>query len=162
MSHFEDLQKLALLAVLKPDYNSWMRRVCRWYSKSFQTPLEEVENLPTTYVLQHYWEAVYEDLEDDERLAKIVELLENPEDRAIRLAQEKADEDLFVAALEEELKANPEALKNKKTLKKGIKAIEKLSLKPPPGPEEVDIRFVDESILDQMVEAADSKGKPQK
>jgi succinate dehydrogenase flavin-adding protein (antitoxin of CptAB toxin-antitoxin module) len=158
MGYFEDLQKLALLSVLRPDYDAWMRRVCRWYSKTFQTPLDRVEALPIDYVLQHYWESVYEELEGPEQSDKLQELLESPDDRKLRLERERIEEDEFVAAVQEEV--DKDIVKNKKNIKKAVKGIEKLALKPPPPPDDsIEMRFVDESMLDAMAEAADSKGK---
>jgi hypothetical protein len=60
----KDYQILALHATEKPDYGAFYRRVCRWYSKNFSTPLETVLNdLPEHDVLRHYFEDHYYELE---------------------------------------------------------------------------------------------------
>jgi hypothetical protein len=45
------------------DYN--LRRIFRWYSHHFHTPLHEVESLPITDVVRAYWEQRYENLDDE-------------------------------------------------------------------------------------------------
>lgn len=67
-----------------PDY--MLRRVFRWYSKTFHTPLHEVENLPLHDVLVHYHEANYEELEEQE--------LEVERDLLVMTAEERKAEKL--------------------------------------------------------------------
>lgn len=65
MHVFEAVRVIALRNVVKennPDY--FMRRVYRWYSKTFHTPLHVVDELPPEFILQHYWEEHFEDMED--------------------------------------------------------------------------------------------------
>ena len=54
----KNIQLLALEAVEDPDADATRRRICRWYSKEFSTPLHFVENdLPFADVLRHYLES---------------------------------------------------------------------------------------------------------
>jgi hypothetical protein len=82
-----------------PEY--YLRRIFRWYSKTFATPLHEVEELPLSDVLQHYWEEHYEDMAKDsssekpgsgmERLnAERLDAIEDPE--VLRERQMREDE----------------------------------------------------------------------
>lgn len=45
-----------------PSSSYGLRRLFRWYSEKFHTPLHLVENLPVDYILQHHYEAHAEDL----------------------------------------------------------------------------------------------------
>lgn len=158
MAFFDDIQKIAFLSVLRPDYDAWIRKVCRWYSRTFKTPLDQVEDLPINYVLQHYWETVFDEMEDAEKRQALMELLETPEDRKKRVEQEQRAEEDFVAAAQAEV--DKEKIKNKQTLKKAIKGLEKLAMKPPePPPEEVEVKFVDEAVLEALIEAGDKTKK---
>ena len=49
-------QLKALQAVLIGSEAYFYRRVCRWYSNEFHTPLKDVEILPYEHILQHYYE----------------------------------------------------------------------------------------------------------
>lgn len=106
----EAVQVAALQAVLrnkqsKPnsvDSEYSLRRVFRWYSKTFFTPLHEVEDLPLSDVLQSYWEERFEDMEDAELDDEKVRLLEDAEALRLRQIEEDADDaDLWQMARED-------------------------------------------------------------
>lgn len=52
----KSIQILALDAVENPDYDAFIRKVQRWYSKEFSTPLIQVETIDLIHVLQAYYE----------------------------------------------------------------------------------------------------------
>lgn len=94
MNHYLALRLQALRAVLVPDEEATLRHVFRWYSRTFHTPLHEVEDLPVEDVLRTFYEQSYEDLEEEARWAEVRELLETPEERKAKLRrkdEEKAD-----------------------------------------------------------------------
>jgi hypothetical protein len=65
------IQLLALKSVEKPTYEDFYRKVCRWYSTKFSTPLTEVEDMAEEHVLRHYFEDNYSALyESDESESK--------------------------------------------------------------------------------------------
>ena len=111
MDSSEAIRLIALKAVLAarrrspdggvdPSYG--LRRVFRWYSKTFSTPLAEVELLPIDDVLQAYWEETYEDMKDEELETERQSMLEAPEDLAARQRQEDADDlDTFLIGKDE-------------------------------------------------------------
>lgn len=67
MSEIRDIQVLALGNIEDPDSNAYYRRICRWYSREFSTPLETVINdIPERDVLLHYYEDLYEGLYKDD------------------------------------------------------------------------------------------------
>lgn len=69
------LQILALQAVESLEWEPEYRRICRWYSTNFFTPLHIVENdLEEEYVIKHYFEhtlkQLYDKGQDPENTAK--------------------------------------------------------------------------------------------
>ncbi len=154
MSIIESIKKSALLATIEPDGGAILRHLFRWYSKTFHTPLTDVEGLPIEYVLQHYFESQYEELDEDQKHDLIIFLLESPEERAIREKADKIDEEDFFKEAQAEADSGgtlTSALKKSKGLNKSLidkatknlQAMEKLL-----DDREVKISFVDE-ILDK-------------
>lgn len=77
------LQALHDIANKTDDY--FCRKVLRWYSKTFHTPLHQTESLPWLPILQHYYEAHYEALPEKDLLDIITDSVPN-------LSQAKEDE----------------------------------------------------------------------
>ncbi len=91
---YEAIRLQAMLAVVKPDEEALLRRVRRWYSKTLNTPLAEVEDLDPYMILREYWEDHYEDMDDDRRQQEIDDLTETPEEaieRDRRFQQDEVD-----------------------------------------------------------------------
>jgi len=84
MDLIESIQNQAMDAVVNPDDEAWMRRVFRFYSKRFATPLHLVPQLPLEDVLQAFFEEVFDDMDEEAREDRIEWLLMSPEDRAKR------------------------------------------------------------------------------
>ena len=59
------LHDIALANVANPDAAYFYRSVCRWYSKTFNTPLTVVETLAPEHVLINYFESIFEDADED-------------------------------------------------------------------------------------------------
>jgi molybdopterin converting factor small subunit len=53
---FRSIMLLSLDAIENPTIQDSYRRICRWYSKNFNTALHEVEGLDPEFVLRAYWE----------------------------------------------------------------------------------------------------------
>lgn len=98
----EEIRLLAMQAARKPDGEAFLRRICRWYSQTFATPLHIVETeIPVEDVLMHFYEHKYDHMEDEERDVEMDEILLTPEERKVKAATEaqaKADDDAFLAA----------------------------------------------------------------
>jgi len=62
-----------------PDYNR--RKIFRWYSSRFSTPLHVVETLPLLDVLRSYWEDCYESLDADDLEAAVRQAALSDEER---------------------------------------------------------------------------------
>jgi hypothetical protein len=93
MDFYKALKCLSLKAVINPSYEDFLRSVHRYYSKTFSTPLTEVEKLPLDYVLRAYYEDIFEKMDEDERYAELDILIETEEETKARLAKEKAVEE---------------------------------------------------------------------
>lgn len=81
---------------LHPDEEYFIRRVCRWYSKTFSTPLHEVQGLPWNDVLLAFFEELYEQRQVEELELIRDELIEDPAEAARKaLDNDLADLDAF-------------------------------------------------------------------
>lgn len=58
----DSIQILAIAALEEPNAEDFYRKICRWYSREFSTPLMAVEDIDPVYVLQHYFEDVFDNL----------------------------------------------------------------------------------------------------
>lgn len=114
LDFIEEARVIALAAVLCPDGEYLLRKIARWYSREFHTPLHTVEaDIPLDDLLRAYFEVKYEDmdLEDrDEELQQLVVPLQEREEQAV---QAEADDDEF---LEEARREAREALKRNPAL----------------------------------------------
>lgn len=65
MIDLQTIQRLALVAVETGNWDYTYRKICRWYSTTFSTPLHyvELDMLPED-VLQHYFEHTIEKLKE--------------------------------------------------------------------------------------------------
>ncbi len=97
------LRILALQAVRsETDWDARYRRICRWYSQTFHTPLSEVFELDEVFVLQHHYEHHFETFDDQEWRKEVQDTLETPEERRQRIADEAAsDKELIRRAMQD-------------------------------------------------------------
>lgn len=72
-----------------PDYP--IRKIFRAYSEKWNTPLPQVEALPLEDVLIHFYEDLFEQMDEKELEAQVTEALLDPDD--VAAAQRKEDED---------------------------------------------------------------------
>lgn len=85
---------LALKAVKVPDYDAAYRKICRWYSREFSTPLEAVYDIPEETVLREFFEDYYESIYKDKERA--------PELDVIIQQLSKKEEEVDTEAMEDE------------------------------------------------------------
>ena len=109
MSFLSSIEAQALVSALEEDSDFEVRRILRWYSKTFHTPLHEVEDLPSGEVFRAYFEDSIADMHREQLLEQARLLLETPEDRLARLAAEaegtSADQE-FMASWTAKLQAD--------------------------------------------------------
>jgi hypothetical protein len=91
MDTLEAIQLEAMRAVLEEDPEYLLRRIFRWYSTTYHTPLHQVEELPIEYVLQHFFEVNIEAMPKAQRKKLALTLAESKEEK---LAREKAESGL--------------------------------------------------------------------
>lgn len=96
-----------MLAIVQPDGDAFLRRVKRFYSKTFNVPLPDVDDIPEEDVLVAFYEENFDSMTEEDRDEFLVDLLATPEERAAReKAHEKADErdEEFMKKLNEDVK----------------------------------------------------------
>ena len=107
---------LALKGVCLKDSDYRYRKICRYYSHHFSTPLMDVYELPWFHVLQNYLEHVLEQ-KNEEALYELVLELVYPE----KIQQEEDSVNDWIKQIEEEEKAKREKMAQKdKTLEEPI------------------------------------------
>jgi hypothetical protein len=103
MIEYKKYAEIAFANVADPDESAYYRQICRFYSKTFFTPLHQVFNLDPELVVSAYFEERASQLEEngdlEEHLAKIADpdydeneerLLQEFIEREEREAREKA------------------------------------------------------------------------
>lgn len=65
MDKYTDAQISALNSVLIGDEPYYYRKMCRYIAKNFNISLLDVENLPTDWVLSHFYEGTFEEMDND-------------------------------------------------------------------------------------------------
>lgn len=116
MDFYKSIKILCLNSVLNPDEEYELRKIFRFYSNKFHTPLDKVADLPLEDVLVAYFESEIEEQKDEAREALIAQLLEKEEDRKAREMKE-----------EREAVENYEFLKRVQNEEKDKKSKDKLS-----------------------------------
>lgn len=156
-AYVDSIRKSAFLAVIDPDYSAWIRGICRWFSMKFNTPLNEVEGYTVEYLLQHYFEVMYSDLDDEGKAQQRQWLLETQAERLQRIAKEEAEEDDFYKEAQKELKESM-TLEKATEQHKQVNSTQNLKFKEtPPEPIPVDlpeikINFVDSEEFEENMD----------
>lgn len=78
---WSDIRTIALQDMLQETGGYVQRRIFRWYSKTFATPLHQVDDLPLDFVLQHYFEAMWEALQKHEIEEEVEKIRQTPQQR---------------------------------------------------------------------------------
>jgi hypothetical protein len=77
MIDLKELKEIALANVVDPTSEYLFRHVCRWYSKTFHTPLHVViTEIPLSEVFLAYFEEGYEMMDEDERLVEVMRAID--------------------------------------------------------------------------------------
>ena len=106
----------ALRDVLRPNEGYLLRKIARWYSKAFCTPLHAVFEIPLEDVLQAYFEERAERMTDEDREEERLLLVETEAQRRARLYAQDAEiaEDEEVLRMIEEEEAEKDRRKAEK------------------------------------------------
>jgi hypothetical protein len=133
----------ALLNTLKPNWDSFWRKVSRYYSEKWNTPLHEVVyEMDPYFVILNYFEDHFSDLDERQKQEQLRLATETEDERKKREMQEEQEdiEFLKMAAEEEEKKDKVDYKKLAEEVRKD-KVIRKVS------DEEIKIDMVDELDL---------------
>lgn len=122
----------ALRSVVKPDMAASLRKVFRWYSEKFATPLHQVDRLPLSDVLTAYFEDMYSNMEEPLLEQELAEMAMTPAERAAAQEEEQNAADDFEAQIMRQL---AEAEGQLKTL-----------------PKDVSVKFADTNLADKWAE----------
>jgi hypothetical protein len=120
MDVLEAIQLEALRSVMEDDSEYLLRRIFRWYSATYHTPLHQVEDLPVEYVLQQFFEVNVENMTKAQRRKLAISLSETHDEK---LAREKKESGLSDAAFLRKVKRQEkEAAKKRKAREQEQKA----------------------------------------
>lgn len=162
------IRLVALAAVFgekDPDYA--IRRIMRWYSKTFFTPLHVVEELPVEDVLEAYYEVHYEEMSETQREVERKELLMSEAERKAAVRQEDAEaaeaEEYAKAVAEEEAKA-PKKLNRVQPVAARLSPEQVMVVPELPSelPPDIQMEFMSPDGLDAEIEALDKRHQTRK
>jgi succinate dehydrogenase flavin-adding protein (antitoxin of CptAB toxin-antitoxin module) len=180
MDLLKAVQLVAMKAVVKPDQAFLVRRIHRWYSKTFCTPLAEVEDLPLLDVLQTYFEERYQEMSEEDLAREKEQLLQTEEQQALRVQEEEAEEAeswelrRIIAETEkkEKLEAVPGPGKVTETLapvkRSPLPVMKMKEAELPFGgpavalPEGISMKFVDEADFEAEIQGYGSMAQPKR
>lgn len=159
------LRILALKEALseEPSYDYFIRKVFRWYSKTFSTPLHQVADLPLFDVMQAYYEDIYSNLADEKDTPEFHEQLSNLSKTEAELEKDKLEKDrteaedyMFAKSAENDNKKSAEkaALQKKKIAEDKIRRDREVA-------KEVDA-ILSKDALGNYMEASKTNKKPAK
>lgn len=184
MDQYSAVRILAFKAVFDQDPEYILRKIIRWYSKTYYTPIAQVEELPFEEILQAYFEEKYEAMHKDDLEAEKQDILTTAEARqAIVTAEEHDEVDMFLLA-QAELKEKKKAqttLKPDASLNDKIKQVAKLqgdlsnllrrdlpeatmdrTKNMTAVPPNISMTFVSEDEFEAEINQLDGLGKPKK
>lgn len=117
MDLVEATQAQAALAVQSQTNDYLLRRIFRWYSTTFHTPLADVDKQPIEFILQQFFEHSYENMEKATLTKTIKELIGDKSD-------DQSDEE-FIKQTRDQAKAKVKIKKQKvKRARKNQKKLE--------------------------------------
>jgi hypothetical protein len=156
VDQFEAIRVQALLDVMDGGFEYHWRRICRWYSTTFHTPLIEVDGLPIEHILQNFFEHAFEQQSKAERRKLAITLTETPDEvkKRERVAKAKSD-DAYLKRIQKQAKKEAEQkvakeAREKATAKALIEQLNEqdmLSIPNPPDLPDFSMRFDDKGNL---------------
>jgi len=150
VNYYRAIRALAAKDVVSdpPDANYALRRIFRWYSRTFHTPLDRVSDLPLYDVLVAYYEASYEAMEPEELKKELTNLAMTDAELAAQQSREtdhSAEDEAFLAEVAREEMERAAA---------AAKAVQE------PAQPDVKMTFMDIEELDRLAETDGFGGEP--
>lgn len=99
LSFYEIVKINALDSVIQKDQEYMIRHILRWYSKTFHTPLPQVEDIPFVEVLTAYYEERFENMEEQDLKEERIKNSMSPEEWAKKLQEEETQDLAFIEAI---------------------------------------------------------------
>lgn len=154
MNKYEALRLVALQGAYKPDAESNVRYVMRWYSKTFHTPLHQVYDLPLEDVWLAFYEERYQAMEEEALNDEVAKALESPEARHEREMEDEAEK----ASALEFAKMSESTNKTAKTVDKVAETLSHVKTPeatlPPAVPvmeENIQMEFIDPEEMEKLM-----------
>jgi primosomal protein N' len=146
-NYYKYLQLKALDSVFNPNDLYLQRKICRWYSKEYNTPLKQVLVMAFDEVLTHYYENQFENIPHNDLIDMLVD------DHLPDVSSEE-DEDIeeWVEDLELEQAENLKKKEKRQSLNNPtVPVIKKQSStsKNPLQPEDIVMKFDDKDFDDE-------------
>jgi hypothetical protein len=114
-NYVKSLKIIAGHEVLTGSVDYFIRRMMRWYSREFNTPLHDVYGLPLEFVFQQYFENDFEGLEQQDINAKL-KFLALSDEKLQRLMREEDAETADMHEFVEETKREDEIKEKQRQL----------------------------------------------
>jgi hypothetical protein len=117
-----ELEILALKSVALKDSEYFTRKVCRYYSEKFHTPLAEVFNLPWAFVFTNYIEHILETNNTREEIYNIAVDVFYPEKKRVKtflgeFENEEAEIEAWIKKIEKQAQEERDKKNTKQELK---------------------------------------------
>lgn len=117
-----ELEILALKSVALKDSEYFTRRVCRYYSEKFHTPLMEVYSLPWAFVFTNYIEHIIETNNTKEDIYNIVIDVFYPEKKRVKNFMGEFDnEEAEIQAWIKKIEKEAQEERDRKSIKQELK-----------------------------------------
>jgi len=146
-NYYKYLQLRAIDSIFNPNDTYFQRKICRWYSKEYSTPLKQVLVMSFDEVLIHYYENQFETIPHNDLIDIMID------DHLPELSSEKDDDvDEWVENLELEQAASLERKEKKQSLNNlTVPSVKKQSptSSPPLQPEDIVMKFDDKDFNDE-------------
>jgi primosomal protein N' len=146
-NYYKYLQIKAIDSIFNPTDTYFQRKICRWYSKEFSTPLKQVLSMHFEEVLTHYYENQFETIPNNDLIDMMID------DHLPELSSEKDDDvDEWVENLELEQAASLEKKEKKQSLNNPTVPVIKnqsSTSKTPLQPEDIVMKFDDKDFNDE-------------
>jgi hypothetical protein len=145
-NYYSFLQLKAIDSIFNPTDSYQQRRICRWYSKEFSTPLHIVLAMPFTQVLTHYYEDTFSQMDRNDLIDMTIE------DHLPEIEAEYDDElREWTESLVEEQNRTLAVKEKKQSLNNKVVPVNNsnpVHSNPPSQPEDISMTFKDEDFID--------------
>lgn len=153
MTLYESIKVIALKNVLKPNEEYYLRKVYRWYSKTFHTPLDQCFDIPLETVLTCFYEERFEGMDEEELQEELQNSIETEESRKAREETEEQDKISEYELIKMSETANPNSVPEAvKQLNETLNLISNDLKSMQSDPLDIDINFETDENFQKLIE----------